>query len=185
MKNTLLIRRYAKAFLEFAINNNMAEEGLADLELISKTLKQNRVLRSILSQPFVTKEKKESIIKRVFGGNTSEKTLEFIMLILEKNRQEIIGLVWETYRNLYYEYKGIALVTITTAVQIDEPTQQRILSIIKDKAKGEIKVVNMIDKDIIGGFIIDYLDYQYDESVRTKLKDLETMFAENLYIRGY
>ncbi len=114
MKNTLLIRRYAKAFLEFAIKNNMAEEGLADLELISTTLRQNRVLRSILSQPFVTKEKKENIIKRVFRGKTSEKTLDYIILILEKSRQEIIALVWEAYRNLYYEYKGISLVTITT-----------------------------------------------------------------------
>ena len=42
MKNTLLIRRYAKAFLEYAIENKMTEQGLADLELLTSTLQSHR-----------------------------------------------------------------------------------------------------------------------------------------------
>ena len=66
MKNILLIRRYAKAFLEYAIQNDMVDESLADLELLTETIHSNRELRNILSQPFIQKSKKEAILKRIF-----------------------------------------------------------------------------------------------------------------------
>lgn len=185
MKNTLLIRRYAKAFLDFAIQNNMTEEGLADLELITNTLNDNRELRNILFLPFVSKSKKENIVTKVFKDKISDKTLKLIILILENNRQNIISEIFATYRNLYYEYKNIALVTITTAVEIDEKRQQDIIKIIKEETTGNIQIINKIDREIIGGFIIDYLDCQYDASIRTKLRKLESLFTDNLYVRGY
>lgn len=185
MKNTLLIRRYAKAFLDFAIKNNMTEQGLADLELITKTLKSHRELRNILSQPFLPKAKKEAIISRIFGDKISDNTLKFITLMLDKNRQDIIPMILVTYRELYNEYKGIAEVTITTSVKIDEPTQHKLLYFVKDKVSGNVVIINKIDKSIIGGFIINYLDYQYDRSIRNELKSLQSIFNDNLYVKGY
>ena len=123
MKNTLLIRRYAKAFLEYSINNKMEDRGLADLELLAETIKGNRELRTILSQPFIQKSKKESIIKKIFQDKISDNTLKFIDLMLEKNHPELLSEMIDTYRELYNDYKNIAVVTITTVVGIDEPTQ--------------------------------------------------------------
>ena len=185
MKNTLLIRRYSKAFLEFAIQHNMEDEGLVDLELVSKTIIENRELRSILSQPFVLKSKKKTIIRKVFEGKISNVTLRFVHLMIENNHPEIIHDIIDTYQKLYNDYKNISEVTITTAVAIDEEKQNRIVGFIKKKTKGDIKIINKIDKNIIGGFIINYLDYQYDESIKTKLKNLEALFTNNLYIKGY
>ncbi|MBR6438488.1 MAG: ATP synthase F1 subunit delta [Bacteroidales bacterium] len=185
MKNILLIRRYAKAFLDYAIKNNMADKGLADLELITKTLQGHRELRNILSQPFLPKAKKEAIVNRIFGDKISDNTLKFITLMLDKNRQDILPNILVIYRDLYNEYKGIAEVTITTAVKIDEPTQQKLLCFVKDKISGNIVIINNIDKNIIGGFIINYLDYQYDRSVRNELKSLQALFNDNLYVKGY
>lgn len=185
MRNTLLIRRYAKAFLEYTIENKMEDRGLADLELLSETIKGNRELRNILSQPFIQKSKKENIIKKVFKDQISDKTLKFIDLMLENGHPEILPEIIDTYRKLYNEYKNIAVVTITTVVKIDEPTQQHLLRFVKHKINGKIQIINKIDKNIIGGFIINYLDYQYDASVYTKLRDLEALFTDNLYVKGY
>ena len=185
MRNTLLVRRYAKAFLDYAIQNNMADEGLADLEVISTTLQENRELRSILSQPFIAKSKKEAILKRIFENKVSDKTLNFINLMIDKNRFEIIPAILNAYHFLYNEYKNIAVVTITTAVEIDEEKQQKLLYFVKDKVSGNVQIITKIDKSIIGGFIINYLDYQYDESIRTKLRNLESLFSGNLYVKGY
>ena len=185
MKNTLLIRRYAKAFLEYAIENKMTEQGLADLELLTSTLQSHRELRNILSQPFLSKAKKETIITKIFEGKISDKTLNFIKLMLDKNRHDIIMYILAPYRELYYEYNNIAEVTITTAVKIDEPTQQKLIWFVKDKINGDVQIINKIDKNIIGGFIINYLDYQYDRSIRNDLKKLQGLFDENLYVKGY
>lgn len=185
MRNNLLIRRYAKAFLEYSIKNNTVEKSLADLELLADTIKENRELRIILSQPFIQKTKKVSIIKRIFQDKISDNTLKFIDLMLEKKHPELLTLIVDTYHELYNEYKNIAVVTITTVVEIDEPMQQRLLRFVKHKINSDIKIINKTDKNIIGGFIIDYLDYQYDASVYTKLRNLKALFADNLYVKGY
>ena len=185
MKNVLLIRRYAKAFLEYAIQNDMVDESLADLELLTDTIQSNRELRNILSQPFIQKSKKENIIKKIFEGKISDKTLNFIDLILEKNHPELLTDLLIMYRDMYNDYKGIAVVTITSVVKLDEKRQQHLLSLIKHKIKGNIQIINKIDKNIIGGFVINYKDYQYDASVYTKLRNLEALFTGNLYVKGY
>ena len=185
MKNVLLIRRYAKAFLEYAIQNDMVDESLADLELLTETIQSNRELRNILSQPFVQKSKKEAILKRVFENKISDKTLNFIDLILEKNHPELLTNLLIMYRDMYNDYKGIAVVTITTVVKIDEKRQQHLLSFIKHAINGNIQIINKIDKKIIGGFVINYKDYQYDASIYTKLRNLESLFTDNLYVKGF
>ena len=81
MKDTLLVRRYAKAFLDFAINNNMADEGLADLELVTDTLKENRELRYILSEPFISTTHKNNIVRKIFGGKISDNSIKFMEMI--------------------------------------------------------------------------------------------------------
>ena len=48
MKNVLLIRRYAKAFFEYALENNVIDRCYDDLKLVSDTLKENDELRLIL-----------------------------------------------------------------------------------------------------------------------------------------
>lgn len=185
MKNILLIRRYAKAFLEYAIQNDMVDESLADLELLTETIQSNRELRNILSQPFIQKSKKENIIKKVFKDKISDKTLNFIDLILEKNHPELLTDLLIMYRDMYNDHKGIAVVTITSVVKLDEERQQHLISFIKQEINGKIQIINKIDKNIIGGFVINYKDYQYDASVYTKLRNLEALFTGNLYVKGY
>lgn len=185
MKDTLLTRRYAKAFLNFAIQNNMAEKGLSDLETVCETINESHELRGLLSRPFISAQKKSEIIARIFKDNVSAKTLDFIIIMIEKNRTEIIGEIYEQYRDLYNEYMNIEIVTITTAAEIDEATRQKFLYFVKDVIKGKIQIVNNIDKSIIGGFIICRGDYVYDASIRTKLKKLSKVFTKNLYVKGF
>lgn len=185
MKDTLLTRRYAKAFLDFAIKNNMTEEGLSDLETVCGTINESHELRGLLSRPFVSDKKKSEILVRIFKDSISANTLNFISMMVEKNRGEIIGDIYEQYRDLYNEYNNIEVVTITTAVEIDEATRQKFLTLVKDIIKGHIHIVNKIDEKIIGGFIISRGDYEYDASIRTKLKRLSKIFTENLYVKGY
>ena len=111
--------------------------------------------------------------------------MNFIDLILEKNHPELLTDLLIMYRDMYNDYKGIAVVTITSVVKLDEKRQQHLLSLIKHEINGKIQIINKIDKNIIGGFVINYKDYQYDASVYTKLRNLEALFTGNLYVKGF
>ena len=187
MRPNILVHRYAKAFMELAIQSDLVDKSLDDLRLVKNTFDSNKDLQLLIQQPFVSKERKTSIISKIFEGKVEKIVLDLLRLIIEKNRDTIIYYIYDAYYELYLEYKKIAAVTVTTAVDLDEATTQRIVNIVKHKIaeKDTIEISNTVDKDIIGGFIVRYKDFEYDASVRNTLKRLHSVFEENLFIKEY
>lgn len=187
MKHDLLVHRYAKAFLKLAIQKDIVDKVLADLLLVKNTIEGNKELNILIHQPFVTKDKKISIIGKLFSERVDAITIELLRLLIEKNRDSIITDVYDKYYELYLEHKKIAVVTVKSAVAIDEQTTNRIVDIIRHKIvnKDSIDIKNVIDKNIIGGFIVSYMDYEYDASIKKTLKRLHSVFEDNLFVKGY
>jgi F-type H+-transporting ATPase subunit delta len=48
-----------------------------------------------------------------------------------------------------------------------------------------IELIELIDPDVIGGFIINLDDKKYDASIRRQLDRLSKTFGENLYVKGF
>ncbi|MBR5602803.1 MAG: ATP synthase F1 subunit delta [Bacteroidales bacterium] len=187
MKSSLLTQRYAKAFMELAIQTNLVDKVLDDLLLIKTTIEDNKDLLSLINQPFVSKEKKLNVMVKLFADKVEKIVIDMIHLLIEKNRETIIVKIYDAYYDLYLDYKKIAVVTVTTAVPLDEKTTARIVNIVKHKIvkKDVIEIKNVVDKSIIGGFVVNYMDFEYDGSVRNTLKRLHSVFEENLFIKEY
>ena len=187
MKPNLLVRRYAKAFLDLSIQNNVVDKTLSDLLLVKTTFEENKELDSLLHQPFVSKLHKTNIINRIFKDRVETITLNLINLLIEKNRDAIIADIYDEYYEMYLDYKKIAVVTVTSAVALDEPTTDRIINILRHKIieKDTIQIKNIVDKNIIGGFKVGYMDYEYDASVVSTLKRLHAVFEDNLFVKGF
>lgn len=185
MKDSLLVRRYAKALLDYSIENKMEDKAFDDLKIIFDVLKENKNLRNILAEPFISIEKKISIIEKLFKNHVSERTITFISLIIKKKRSNILQDLYGEYKDLYFKYKNIAAVTVTSATQLDKETLSRIRKIINGLIDSKITIENVIDKSIIGGFIINYSDYQYDASIKSMMGRMQKIFEENIYVRKY
>ena len=185
MKDILLSKRYAKAIFDIAIEKDAVEMVKADLDIIASVFAENAELRQIIANPFVSNERKLSIFKSLFGESVSPMTIDFLAIIIEKKREDQIQYIAEQYADMYLDYKNIAIVKITSAVELDDQTLNRIAKKMADKTTKQIQVVNVIDKKIIGGFIINMDDYQYDASVQNVMHQLRRSFDENLFVKGY
>lgn len=185
MKDILLSKRYAKAIFDNVLEQNAVDQVKADLDIIASVFTENVELRQVIANPFVSNERKMAIFNGLFEKHVSEMTMNFLKVIVDKKREDQIQYIAEQYAELYLNHNNIVIVKVTSAVPLDEPTLQRIAEKMKDKTTKKIQVENVINKKIIGGFIINMDDYQYDASVLNVVHRLRQSFDENLFVKGY
>lgn len=185
MRIQLLSKRYAQALFGLALENKILEEVKNDMLLVGAVLEENRVLRKVMANPVLDGYKKIRVLNKLFEGKVQNLSLKFLQLITRKNREQYISSICKAFNEIYKEYKNIVDVQFTTAYKIDESLRKTMLKKLKSFTDKHLEVSESIDEEIIGGFKLNFADYQYDASIKTQLKRLGKEFSKNLYVKEY
>ncbi|NND78129.1 MAG: ATP synthase F1 subunit delta [Flavobacteriales bacterium] len=182
MRQTRVAKRYAKSLLTLATEKNAVEEIHADMHVISDAIADNRELEVLLKSPVVKSDKKSIILKQIFSSKISKVSSEFLEILVRKKREGIIEVIADEFEELYRRLNKITVAEVRTARTLDEETTSEIMNIVQKMAHDTIELKEIIDPDIIGGFIIKVGDKQVDASVLRKLSDYRKTFSKNPYI---
>lgn len=182
MSNTLAGNRYAKSLMTLATEKNVLDAVYADMEIISSTIKDSKELELLLKSPVVKTDKKQDVLTNIFGKSISELSKLFLELISNRKREGIIGDIATSFVDLYKRSKDIVVAEITSAVALDSAQKDKIVALLKEEGTSSVEVVEKINPDIIGGFIVRVDDKQIDASILRQLNDLRQEFDKNPYL---
>lgn len=168
--------RYAKAILSFALEQNKEVEVNNDMLLIASTISENDDLQMLLDSPVLKSDLKKSTLKEVFSSKVSSLSIGLIDLLIDNKRLALISEVAKKYTVLYDKLKGIEVAIVTTAVPLTKELNEQVLKKVKDITGKEATIENIVNPDIIGGFILRIGDIQYDASISNKLQVLKRQF---------
>ena len=185
MRDIKVASRYAKSLLHLAIEQNSLEEMHKDMSFIMNTCEESKELVLLLRNPIVKGDKKKAILDEVFGKNISKVTDAFIDIIVRKKREGILAEIAYSFLNLYKVYNGIETAHVTTAVPLPKELRDKIIEVVKSTGKSSIDLIEKVDPEIIGGLILRVGDQQVDESILSKIQQLEMEFSSNPYIKEY
>lgn len=185
MKDTKVSARYAKSLLELALEHGSLEEVRTDMELIAGTVKGSRELNVFLKSPVITSDKKASVIREVFGQKLSKLTSTFTDILASKHRESLLGHIAEAFLTQYKTHQNIVTATVTTAVPLSNDMREKISGIVKSRTGLTVELHEKVDKDIIGGFILQIEDQQIDSSIAGKLEELKSEFSKNPYVKEF
>ncbi|HMC00936.1 MAG TPA: ATP synthase F1 subunit delta [Flavobacteriaceae bacterium] len=170
--------RYAKAVLSLASKENKAESVNDDMKLIVDTLAKNEDLHNALQSPVVRSSVKKSIVLSVFSDITSN-TENLIDTLITNKRINFLSDVASKYIQVYNELRGSQVATVTTAVEITDDLKTIVLEKVKELTGKKAELKNVIDKSILGGFILRVGDIQYNASISNQLNKLRREFTLN------
>ena len=170
--------RYAKAILSFALEQQKEVEVNTDMLLIANTIKESNDLQLLLTSPVVKNDLKKSAIKAVFASNISKLSQSLIDLLIDNKRLSILEEVAKKYTVLFDSLKGIEIAKVTTAIPLTDELNKQVLLKVKEITGKDATIENIVNPDIIGGFILRIGDVQYDASVANKLQVLKRQFAD-------
>jgi F-type H+-transporting ATPase subunit delta len=175
MKGNKVASRYAKALLDLAVEQNVLDNVNADMINLSAVFADSKDLTNMLKSPVIAPSKKVEILEAVFGKNLNAMSLGFLKLIVKKSRAGILPEIADSFIELYKKHNNILDVYLTSAVLLDAPVKEKILSKIKVRFTGTINLIEKVDPALVGGFIVRIDDNQLDASIATQLTNLKNI----------
>jgi F-type H+-transporting ATPase subunit delta len=177
----LVATRYAKSLLQLANEKGQLEKVYADMQLVESVCEQNREFTNFLNSPIIKTDKKVAVIKEVFAGKVSDITAGFLTILTQKRRELYMKHIAAEFVAQYKHHKNILTAVITSAIGIDSTVKAKVLELVKQTTKGEVELIEKVDKNLIGGFVLTIGDKQVDASVSRKLNDLRKTFTGNTF----
>lgn len=178
MKSTTVGIRYAKALLDLAIEQNAVAKVNDDMKVLSQTITESHEFELFINSPVIKADKKQSVFNEVFSGKLSDLTLKFVNLLASKRREAYLDVIAEQFTILYNKYRGVQTAIVTTAVGLDDELRKKVYNVVKSSVNSEIELIEKIDKNLIGGFVIRLGDTQLDSSVVRSLNNYKRTFLE-------
>ncbi len=183
MLESKVAKRYAKSLLDLSRETGVLDAVGNDMKLLIAVCEQNREFTMLLDNPIINSDKKLSILKKVFEGKMNKLSLSFFNLLTTKRREPNIEAIAKEFITQYKEEKGIQTAVITSAIGLDDRLRKEVYDVIKKSANSEIELIEKVDKDLIGGFVLRMGDKRYDASISSELRRLAKEFASNPYVR--
>ena len=181
MEGSKAASRYAKALLSLAKDQNIETQVNEDMNLIRNTIAGSNDLRVFLKSPVIKEEKKSTALAAVFK-DVNNVTSGLFGILLENNRVGLLPLVASTYNRLYDTMHGIQLAKVTTAIPLTPLLEEKIQHKVKELTGNTAKIKNIVNPEIIGGFILRVGDIEYNASVAAQLNSIKREFTNESYI---
>ena len=168
---------YSKALFDLSIENNVLEDTFRDIELVDRICKSNRDFQMMLKSPIVHTTKKIKILRSIFEEEATKLTLTFLSIITRKKRESFIPDICLAFIELYKDYKGILPTHVKTAGPLTETIRKQVIDVMKKFTGKEIELMGEVKEELIGGFILQWNDKQYDASILKQIKEMKKSVA--------
>ena len=172
MNDSKIPVRYSRALFEIALEKKIIDKVFTDMELLSEICKIPEV-HELLTSPIVVPSKKLQVFSKLLDGKVQEITLSTIRLVVENGREAFIPALARVFMTETKKHKGATDTVLTTAVEVDKKIKKEIATLVSDVFRTNAEVQEVVDKSIIGGFILRVGDNYVDASVRNKLRKIE------------
>jgi F-type H+-transporting ATPase subunit delta len=168
--------RYAKALLEQAVAKGCAEQVNHEMNSIQSAVAESRDFAAFLKSPVIKLDDKQAVVFKVFSG-CNEITASLFKLLYENKRFELLGDIAKDYLSQFLEMNHYQKVQVTTAAPLDKDLENKVLDKVRTFTDKKLILENIVNPDIIGGFILRLGDKQFNASVAAKLKSIKKEFT--------
>lgn len=166
--------RYAKALLQFAIENQEEDKVYEEMSFMAEIFIKIPALQKAMSNPSLTKEQTTELLNNACGTDIvlSKSTKRFNQLVVSKKRANLMMFIAYAYITLYRKAKHLIKGRLVVSKSVGEDVAKRMQSIVEARTDCKVDFEVLIDQNIGGGFILEYDTYRLDASVKSQIEKL-------------
>ncbi len=182
MKGARPALRYAKAILNIAKDQGNETLVNDNMKLIVDTIAESSDLNTMLKSPVIKAVDKRNVLTALFGDKVDNVVKGLFNLLEENKRMTMLEPIAKQYSIIYDYHKSMQVAKVTTAVALTKELEDKIQAKIVELTGNSASIENIVDSNILGGFILRVGDVQYDASISNQFKELRREFDNSHYI---
>jgi len=163
---TYSAQNYAQALFE------SGSDFEKDLSLVAEVLSTSADFNSIISNPSIDLETKNTILDEIFANHISPNVLQFIKILTEKGRLNEFEGIQAAYLEKVNNSKNIKPVEITSAIELNDDTKNKIVEKLNQKLNKQIIVNWVVNPEIISGLLFKIGDDIVDATLLSKVENI-------------
>ena len=174
-----IAKRYARAFFAIAAEEKKLEKYYNELVEFSSIIDQNSALREFLANPIFEQTAKKSVVEKIISKlHLSKMTINFLKLLVDKKRIEVLPDIVICYRQMMDEALKRVRVNLKTAFPLSAPMQAHISASLETLTGRQVEMTVEKDPALLGGIVIGVGDTLYDGSIKNQLNDMRNLLGE-------
>ena len=164
---------YARALFDFSVKKNIMHQITADFQNLETFLNENAELTGYLNNPLLSNAAKRDILAKILKSQINAETFKFLMLLIDKDRINVLNSVITGYLELVYETASIKMIQVSTAFPFTSSQKDALIQKLKELTKArEIRLLIEVDPNLIGGFLIKTESKVIDFTIKNQLQQL-------------
>jgi F-type H+-transporting ATPase subunit delta len=173
-----LAKRYAAALLRLTDPEGSTEEAESLLLALRSAWESDKGFRGMLLHPQIPRKAKKALLRKALEGRARPSFLDFLDLLVDKNRVNLLPELAEVFDRLADASKGVVRVKVESWKPLDEGRKAALGAALSRLTGKKVDVQAEADASLLGGLRVRVGDSVIDASVANRLKVLGEKFQE-------
>lgn len=171
--------RYAKALLD-VLYPSKAELGRDQLKAFLSVLSDQHNARVVLENPTLSTENRKDLLNKIGNALGLDSPIRnFLGLLIERNRLDILEEIVATYESLLDDRLGVVKARVTTALELDSRQREEIVARLHTLTGKKVRMETFVDASLIGGLVAQVGSTIYDGSIRQQLQTFKNTLTQD------
>jgi len=164
---------YAQAVFNVARAENMVDQVEDELKQLKDEITNNLELKKNLTDPSIENYEKIKIMLEILGDDGSKAIKSFTAMMVILDAVESFEQIYKDFVELANQLKRQVSIEVISVIELDKEILNEIKENVDKKTGLDVRIKNVLDKNIIGGIVIKIGDRVIDLSIKDKLEDLK------------
>ena len=177
---TGLSREYGDGLYQLAREEDIRPQLHDELMEIWELMKAQPAFLKLLSSRAIEREERLSVVDQTFSGRIHPYLLNFMKLMVEKERFDAFEESVKWFHRCYNEDYGVVEAEVTSAKPLNQAEFDALKAKLQSISGKQVAMLCHVDPALIGGMRVEMDGKRYDNTIQNKLSRLKQSLAKGL-----
>lgn len=172
MKEKTVAKVWAQALLETAHDRKAVEAVVDGVRVLAILVGEIPELSRFTASPKVEPDRKKAMLAKALAGSLDPLLLDFLGLVVDRGRGEILGEIVQAFLDQYDEASGILKARVFSAVPLADALAEKVRKQLETMYGKKIALDLHVDPETLGGLTLQVGDTRFDGSLDRALNEI-------------